>query len=79
LGSLFSGLENTLKKHAVVSSGPSFSGKGHTLGGAPAGPDVVGEAKNVYDGVAARFDGLDPQMKVLFLLLGLYGLFYYYS
>ena len=49
------------------------------MGGAPAGPDVVGEAKNVYDGVAARFDGLDPQMKVLFLLLGLYGLFYYYS
>jgi thioredoxin 1 len=76
--SLYSELENTIKKHATSSSTPAFSGKGHTLGGDPAAPDLVGEVKGTLDGLLARFNELNPQAKVLLGLLGLYFVFWFF-
>ncbi|KAF8913151.1 hypothetical protein CPB84DRAFT_1957521 [Gymnopilus junonius] len=56
-----SALANTVKKHATISGGSpsSFTGKGHTLGGGPAPPDVAGEIKQSMDKVAGGFNQLD--------------------
>ncbi|KAF9535691.1 thioredoxin-like protein [Crepidotus variabilis] len=71
------GLEAAVKTHSSgSSSGGTFAGRGQTLGGAPAAPDVVGEIKQKLDGFTGQ---LDPQLKVLFVLAGIYGLFWYFS
>jgi len=72
-----SALESMIKKHTTKSTA-SFSGKGQTLGGDPAAPDVVGEVKGSLDGLAARFSALDPQVKVMLGLLGLYFIFWFF-
>lgn len=74
----YSALENTIKKHATNSSTAAFSGKGQTLGGDPAAPDVVGEVKGTLDALSARFSELNPQAKVLLGLLGLYFVFWFF-
>lgn len=66
-----------LKNHAT-SSTAAFSGKGRTLGGHPAPPDIVGEVQGSLDSLAARFTALDPQVKVLLGLLGLYLVFSFF-
>jgi len=72
-----SALESMIKKHAT-SSTTAFSGRGQTLAGDPAPPDIVGEATDSVVGLAARFSALDPQVKVLFGLLGLYFVFWFF-
>jgi len=78
-----SALESTIQKHAVSSTSTSFSGKGHTLGGSPAAPDVVGEdkhaMKHTVDEILARFTQLDPQFRVFLGLIGLYLVFWYFA
>ncbi|KAG2022916.1 thioredoxin family protein, variant 2 [Coprinopsis cinerea AmutBmut pab1-1] len=76
------GIEAALRKHSTSSGGTTaFSGKGHTLGGGPAPTDVKGEAKRAVDNAAnaasAGLAGIDPQVKVLVGLIGLYVLFWY--
>ena len=69
-----------MRKHATgtsSSSASAFSGKGQTFGGAPAAPDVAGELKQGVDRITGGFGQLDPQMKVLLGLLGLYFVFWY--
>ncbi|KAF9566995.1 thioredoxin-domain-containing protein, partial [Agrocybe pediades] len=70
------GLTNTIKKHASGSPNASsaFYGKGQTLGGAPAAPDVVGEVQQALNNAS---EGINPQVKVMLGLLGLYLLFWY--
>ena len=75
----YSALESTIQKHAVNSSSTAFSGKGHTLGGSAAAPDVVGNAKQTLDKAAAGFTQIDPQLQVFLGLIGLYLLFWYYG
>jgi len=74
-------LTNTVRKHATSSGGGpgSFSGKGQTLGGSPAAPDVAGEVKHTLDKATEGFNQLDPQMKVFLGLLGLYFVFWYFG
>jgi len=74
-----SALTNTIRKHATSSGGgtSSFVGKGQTLGGNPAAPDVAGEVKQTLDKATEGFNQLDPQMKVFLGLLGLYLVFWY--
>ncbi|KDR85488.1 hypothetical protein GALMADRAFT_234390 [Galerina marginata CBS 339.88] len=74
-------LTNTIRKHATTSAGPSgaFSGKGQTLGGSPAAPDVAGDIKETLDKATAGFSQIDPQMKILLGLLGLYFMFWYFG
>ncbi|KAF8167596.1 thioredoxin-like protein [Crassisporium funariophilum] len=74
-------LESTVKKHAADSSSGSaaFSGKGQTLGGGPAAPDVAGDIKQSLDGATAGWNQLDPQLRVFIGLIGLYGLFWYFG
>jgi len=78
-----SALEEAIRKHAGSSSASTatFTGKGHTLGGGPAPSNLSGEAKRVVDnaaaGASAAFTNVDPQIKVLLGLIGLYGLFWY--
>ena len=71
--SINSALESMIKKHATNSA--AFSGKGQTLGGDPAAPDIVGETKATFDGAIKH---LDPQLKVLLGLLGLYFIFWFF-
>jgi thioredoxin 1 len=71
-----SGLESAVQKHAASSStSTAFSGKGNTLG-SPAAPDVVGDGKQTLQKVFAWFTQLDPQLRVLLGLIGLYLLFW---
>jgi thioredoxin 1 len=72
-------LETTLRRHASQStaSTAAFTGRGQTLGGAPAPPDVVGEVKQTLDKASAGLTNIDPQLKVLFGLGALYLLFWY--
>lgn len=76
-----SALESALKKYAASSSSSSssgaFSGKGQTLGGGPAPPDLVGEVKGTLDKASAGFSQLDPQVKIFGGLLILYLAFWY--
>ena len=75
-----SALEAALKKYAASSSSsPSgaFSGKGQTLGGGPAPPDLAGEVKGTLDNAFAGFNQLDPQVKIFGGLLVLYLAFWY--
>ena len=66
-----------IKNHAT-SSTTAFSGRGQTLAGRPAPPDIVGEATDTIGALAARFTALDPQVKVLLGLLGLYFVFWFF-
>jgi len=76
-GASKSGLESILRKHAVIDpASTSFSGKGNTLGGGPGTPDIVGEGKQTLDKISAWFTQLDPQLKVLLGLVGLYLVFW---
>jgi len=78
-GASKSGLENTLQKHAVLdSTSTAFSGKGNTLGGSPAAPDVVVDGKQTLNNISAWFTQLDPQLRVLLGLIGLYLVFWYF-
>ncbi|KAF8956064.1 thioredoxin-domain-containing protein [Flammula alnicola] len=76
-----SALEGTLRKHAAqsTSSTSAFTGKGQTLGGSPAPPDVAGEVKQTLDKASAGFTNLDPQLKVFLGLGALYLVFWYIS
>ena len=79
-----SALEAAIRKHSAGSSSTpaAFAGKGHTLGGGPAPTDnLAGNAKRAVGdataGASAAFDGLNPQVKVLVGLTGLYALFWF--
>jgi len=72
-------LESTIEKHVVSSTSTAFSGKGQTLGGSPAAPDVVGEAKQTLDKASAGFTRIDPQLRVFLGLIGLYLVFWYFG
>ncbi|CAA7265884.1 unnamed protein product [Cyclocybe aegerita] len=72
-------LEATLKSHAVASKGSAFTGRGQTLGGAPATPDVVAEAQGALNGITGQFNQLDPQLKVMLGLLALYFVFWFFG
>ncbi|KAF8807865.1 thioredoxin-like protein [Phlegmacium glaucopus] len=74
-----SALESIIQKHAVSSTSTAFSGKGHTLGGNPATPDIVGEVKQTVDKVSVGLTQIDPQLQVFLGLIGLYLLFWYYG
>jgi len=77
-GASKSGLETTLQKHAVLDSTTStaaFSGKGHTLGESPPAPDA-GDNKQPLNKIFAWFTQLDPQLRVLLGLIGLYLVFW---
>jgi len=78
-GATKSTLESTIKKHAVSSTSTAFSGKGHTLGGSPAAPDVVGDSKQILDKVFAGLTQIDPQLRVLLGLILLYLVFWYFG
>jgi thioredoxin 1 len=66
-----------LKKHAVIDpSSTAFSGKGNTLGGGPEALDVVGDGKQTLNKISAWFTQLDPQVRVLLGLVGLYLVFW---
>ncbi|KAI0699373.1 thioredoxin-like protein [Cerioporus squamosus] len=70
-------LEETLRRLSTGgSSGGSFTGKGHTLGGG-SGNSTTGFGGG--GGGVAAFQALDPQVKVLLCLLGGYVLFWYLS
>ncbi|KZT08535.1 thioredoxin-domain-containing protein [Laetiporus sulphureus 93-53] len=68
------GLEQALRRHSSGSSAGAFSGKGQTLGGSS-----PTESSTDDFGIAAAFDRLDPQLKVLLFLLAGYLLFWYFS
>jgi len=72
-------LANTIKKHASGSPSTSgaFYGKGQTLGGAPAQPDVVGEVQQTLNKASEGITQIDPQVKILLGLVGLYLVFWY--
>ncbi|KAG7099642.1 hypothetical protein E1B28_001468 [Marasmius oreades] len=74
-------LEDALRRHSSGSSGSTtaFSGRGQTLGGGPAPPDVAGEVQAGVNGLLGTFNNLSPQQKVLIYLLGGYLLFWYLS
>lgn len=74
-----SALESIIQKYAASPTSTAFSGKGHTLGGAPAAPDVVGDVKQTLDKASAGFTQLDPQLRVFLGLIGLYLLFWYFG
>jgi len=78
-GASKTGLETTLQKHAVLldsTTSTAFSGKGHTLGESSAAPDVVGDGKQPLNKIFAWFTQLDPQLRVLLGLIGLYLVFW---
>jgi thioredoxin 1 len=70
-------LESALRKHAGVSpTSTPFSGKGQTLGGSGgANTSPPSQPKEAQPGVWR----LDPQVKVLLGLMGVYVLFWYLS
>ncbi|TFK77400.1 thioredoxin-domain-containing protein [Pluteus cervinus] len=73
-----SALEEALRKHSSSSSSSAaFSGRGQTLGGGP--PPVADEIKTTINNASNTVTNLDPQLKVVLLLLGAYGLFWYLS
>jgi len=78
-----SALESTIQKHAASSTSTAFSGKGHTLGGNPAEPDVVGgdthAMEHTADKILAWFTQLDPQFRVFLGFMGLYLVFWYFA
>lgn len=77
----YSGLQNAIRKHSGPSttSGPVFSGKGQTLGGDTPPTDITREAKHIIDQATGGLNNLDPQVKVLLGLAGLYLLFWFLS
>jgi len=76
-GASKSALETTLRKHAVIDpTSKAFSGKGNTLGGTPAVPDIVGDANQSLNKITTWFTQLDPQLRVLMGLVGLYLVFW---
>jgi len=76
-----SGLQNAIRKHSgpSTSGGPVFSGKGHTLGGGIPPTDITRETKHIIDQATGSMNNLDPQVKVLLGLAGLYLLFWFLS
>jgi len=74
-------LENAVKRHSSSAStgGGAFSGKGQTLGGAPAPVDLKRQMTDSVNGVAGTVSNVDPQLKVLLALVGAYLLFWYLS
>lgn len=64
-------LEATIREHSGAGGG-AFAGKGQTLAGGPAPADGSGSFGEIAS-------GLDPQMTLLLGLLGLYGLYWYFS
>jgi thioredoxin 1 len=72
-----SALENTLRKYADLSStSTAFSGKGQTLGGSSStNSSPPSQPKESQPGGWR----LDPQVKVLLGLMGVYMLFWYLS
>ncbi|KAI0800718.1 thioredoxin-like protein [Fomes fomentarius] len=66
------GLEDALRRHSSGGSSGSFTGKGQTLSG---GSTTSGSG----GGGVVAFQALDPQVKVLFCLMGGYLLFWYLS
>jgi thioredoxin 1 len=76
-GASKTGLETTLQKHAVIDpASTAFSGKGNTLGGGPEALDAVGDGKLTLNKISAWFTQLDPQLRVLLGLVGLYLVFW---
>ncbi|KAJ6621226.1 hypothetical protein B0H10DRAFT_2019305 [Mycena sp. CBHHK59/15] len=74
------GIESALRRHSGRSgSSSAFSGKGHTLGGAPAPVDITAEAKYTLNKAASRVTNLDSQFRVLLGLIGAYIMFWYLS
>ncbi|TFK41810.1 thioredoxin-domain-containing protein [Crucibulum laeve] len=73
-------LEDALRRHSASSSSSSaFSGKGQTLGGGAAPSDVTGDVKRSVEQAAGSISNLDPQVKVILGLVGLYALFWFLS
>ncbi|KAF9056082.1 thioredoxin-like protein [Panaeolus papilionaceus] len=73
-----SALESTISKHASASSGTTaFNGRGQTLGGAPAPPDIAGTANQQLNHLGEYWNKLDPQLRVFVGLIGLYAAFYF--
>lgn len=81
------GIEAALKKHASggasASSSGAFAGKGHRLDGGAAPIDITGDAKRAVDNatnaVAGGLANVDPQVKILAGLVGLYAVFWWLS
>jgi len=70
-------LEEGLRRHASSSvSTSAFSGKGQTLSGGTAPPDLARDAKQTLDKAAGGVTNLDSQVKILLGLAGLYLLFW---
>ncbi|PPQ99574.1 hypothetical protein CVT24_005362 [Panaeolus cyanescens] len=71
-----SALESTISKHATSGSA-AFQGRGQTLGGAPAPPDIAGAANQQLGQLGEYWNKLDPQLRVFVGLIGLYAAFWY--
>ncbi len=71
-------LEAAIRKYAL-NTVTAFSGRGQTLGGGPAPVDFGHNIKNTFYDANRTLSGLDPQLKILLLLVGSYGLFWYLS
>jgi len=72
-------LESAVARHATSSSSGKFSGKGQTVGGAPAPTDLRRDANAAMDKASAAASNLDPQLKVLLGLLAVYLVFWFLS
>ncbi|KAJ7361597.1 thioredoxin-domain-containing protein [Mycena albidolilacea] len=71
-------LESTVRRHASGSASTSaFSGKGQTLAGASGPVDLSRQASAKFDKAASQLTNLDPQVQVLFGLIGAYIMFWY--
>lgn len=74
-----SALEDAIKRHSGGSVSSAFSGRGQTLGGAPAPADIAGDVKDSVNKATTHVTNLDPQVKVLLALVGAYVLFWWLS
>ncbi|KIY73471.1 thioredoxin-domain-containing protein [Cylindrobasidium torrendii FP15055 ss-10] len=61
-----SGLEDAVKKHSASSTSSAFGGSGHRLGG---DTDASGQPAD---------SGMDPQLSIFLVLLGVYVFFWYF-
>lgn len=60
------GLEDAVKKHSASSTSSAFGGSGHRLGG---DTDASGQPAD---------NGMDPQLSIFLVLLGVYVFFWYF-
>jgi thioredoxin 1 len=75
---VFRGLEAAVQRLSDSSkSSGVFTGKGQTLGGAAAGPDLKSQANQAASNVTSSFNNIDPQVKVLLGLAAAYVAFWY--